>query len=103
MLLPTLLNRVETHRQVNKAWLAQSGNRVVRAWEAVKLQKISLCWHAVGCLGQHFCVVLVATSFICWFGCVSGWLVVVWVLCENCIVDASIFTAAYGLFVCVWW
>ena len=42
MLLPTLLNRVETHRQANKAWLSQSGNRVVRAWEAVKLQKISV-------------------------------------------------------------
>ena len=86
MLLPTLLNRVETHRQANKAWLSQSGNRVVRAWEAVKLQKISLCWHAVGCLGQHFCVVLVAASLqvmtvvLSWFVGVVG-LLFVWCGC----------------------
>ena len=58
-----------------------------------------VCWHAVGCLGQH-CVFLFCG--IPWSGCLLWWLVVVGcVLCENCIVDASILFFCSFLFACL--
>ena len=58
-----------------------------------------VCWHAVGCLGQHTnsYAVLVWLWLSCWpaLWMIAHWLVCgccgVGVLCENCIVDASIF------------
>ena len=51
--------------------------------------KLLVCWHAVGCLGQHcvflLCGIPLLVDHLLW------WLVFVGcVLCENCIVDASI-------------
>ena len=64
--------------------------------------KLFVCWCIVGCLGHYppfLCLTFsLADTFWCWWG-------VVGVLCENCIVDASIkhagWAALCGLFVCV--
>ena len=60
---------------------------------------VFVCWHAVGCLGQHTVshALLVWLWLSCWpaLWMIAHWLVRgccgVGVLCENCIVDASIF------------
>ena len=70
-------------------------HRVVVTLSVVRQRKVVwVCWHAVGCLGQH-CVFL-----LLWHPIAGDWPVVVvvgvgCVLCENCIVDASI------LFFCI--
>lgn len=69
------------------------------AWCAAgdERQKRYVCWCTVGCLGQHVCcfLVILVVPYLraCLCAGVGGWGVV----CENCIVDASIFI----FFVCV--
>ena len=46
-----------------------------------------VCWHVVGCLGQHLCCSLTIMAV---GECLCLLVVVVGVVCENCIVDASI-------------
>ena len=59
-------------------------------WVCIK--GLFVCWRVVGCLGQH-CVLFVE--------CFDRLLVVVvGVVCENCIVDASICTHDAALLLC---
>ena len=73
----------------------------VAAWvsQPIVVCKCCVCWHAVGCLGQH--VLCVPGSARCASAlCVVG----VWcvgVVCENWRVDASIKLGLRARFVCV--
>ena len=59
-------------------------------------KRFDMRWCTVGCLGQHL-VVPVGPS--CWLAAGCGWLCVGVVLCENCIVDASIFLFCVLVFI----
>ena len=61
----------------------------------LSVTKVFLCWCTVGCLGQHWLFLLgpAYTNGLLWlFVCGV-------VLCENCIVDASIFLFCVLVFI----
>ncbi len=60
---------------------------------------IVVCWHAVGFLVQQMCCYRVACIVSCVF-LVGARAVGVGVVCENCIVDASIFILEIVFCVC---